>query len=714
MQQRWRVSAALAGLLAGSTAFAQEVDKILEVKAWQGTLTASVDWQGSPGPGVTAKFRESVNGTFALDEFDPLLLQWNGNWVSGTGNYYFESVSVAGGCTTTVITSGSGPILNRAILDLHLTIDEYSPRWKFKDWAEMSVSTKRRKVCGSVIEESTSETPTKVVLNPGRTGATRWRDLPASGTSLSFTDEADYSCSFCEPRIVATGWKISVTFTPKAAGELELEIDSPQYRQWLPSATRDGGDGEAIEFTATLKNKDGSTPQQGVERFEWELIDTSREPGVAINWPPADAAAGFDMILDPAVIVNASMVRQPADESAQKVTTRPASGEARTDRLKVFPRDWGAWSTLRVTAYTTGGGKVTGKFKGTTEEDVRLPDREKGSLVATYWKSQSGATGGDGSDDEGVPEGDGNRGDGLSLYEEYRGFYENGNHQFGDPRRKDYFAKNEAGGIGAGGLQVFRRITGLAVHDKLSGGELPESRVINRNYSASPRRGDQHGVLLRVEGSFAGFAQAVSKVQRPSTPKDIDFVGLPKSIPSRPTASPGVSYASATVAHELLHTVNVYHHGEADEEVVWTRDADGHVHEQTIVTVDDGNGNLSEEPSSDKREIRVFRESGEEVTSGARTGRRNLGRENGQHAGWENCVMRYDVADTYVSRAGVNDRYAGFTEKPGARLCDTTQGIDVNADGRNPQSRYGPAASGRGSCKMQILVNDHANPPVRK
>jgi hypothetical protein len=75
--------------------------------------------------------------------------------------------------------------------------------------------------------------------------------------------------------------------------------------------------------------------------------------------------------------------------------------------------------------------------------------------------------------------------------------------------------------------------------------------------------------------------------------------------------------------------------------------------------------------------------------------------------------MRYDIADSYVSIANPAHRYVGIKEIQGVRLCHVQDGGSVNARGRSPQSRYGPAAPERGDCASQLLVSDAVKPPAR-
>lgn len=77
------------------------------------------------------------------------------------------------------------------------------------------------------------------------------------------------------------------------------------------------------------------------------------------------------------------------------------------------------------------GRVLQGELKMGEEErvsDILIPKREKGSKVAFAWLQERGLSGvADGSDTDRQPVGKpGADGDGLTVYEEYRGFYVGG------------------------------------------------------------------------------------------------------------------------------------------------------------------------------------------------------------------------------------------------------------------------------------------------
>src|SRR5262249_31372397 len=147
--------------------------------------------------------------------------------------------------------------------------------------------------------------------------------------------------------------------------------------------------------------------------------------------------------------------------------------------------DWGGYGSLKVTAELKDTGeKIIGHLKGKpTLFLIPVPHRRPSSKIAEYARMRMG--GGDLPDDddsEDEPAGNGFQGDGLTFYEEYRGFYENGKHIRGDLKKKDIFIcvpKTEEHGYFEPGILLFKEITGLKVHYKVKPEEVGKKRPVS-------------------------------------------------------------------------------------------------------------------------------------------------------------------------------------------------------------------------------------------
>src|SRR6185369_15004976 len=84
------------------------------------------------------------------------------------------------------------------------------------------------------------------------------------------------------------------TLNPAAQEDLTLELDSPSYDTWRPSTTASGDPGEPLLVTARLKSSTGRDPGVRVTDFVWKLTGTSREPGLAMNFPVNAADTALD------------------------------------------------------------------------------------------------------------------------------------------------------------------------------------------------------------------------------------------------------------------------------------------------------------------------------------------------------------------------------------------------------------------------------------
>lgn len=269
-------------------------------------------------------------------------------------------------------------------------------------------------------------------------------EKPGQGTALSggrVGNDGGYQSVNLHPPVPRTSrFEANWTFAP-VWGDVALIVRIPGYDTWIPDGGPDGAaPGNDLTVHAELTGKGGQPPPQQVKRFHFELLNTSRQPGNCLNWPvtsvPDPATEPFDLRFDPG--------RNPGTAftsgSMQSLATTGAPSLKGSCVVSCY--DWGAWSELRVTAELTDGRKVVGHLEGNpTLLQVPLPKRRPGSRVADAWKAARKIDKPDDWDEDATPAGPAVDGDGLTLFEEYRGVVEKqtGKHVSLDPNLMELF-----------------------------------------------------------------------------------------------------------------------------------------------------------------------------------------------------------------------------------------------------------------------------------
>lgn len=505
---------------------------------------------------------------------------------------------------------------------------------------------------------------------------------------------------------------IQYVLSPKPPELVELIIEPPDdYENWRPL----GGEDETtaadfVPIKVRLQKRGGGVPETKATRFKYRLAETSREKGVCMNWPlrPANNQPR-DLQFEPAR--NADLdIGDNERQSASKDGKHMTEGQ-----VVISCFDYGASSTFTAEAQLEDGRTILGTVKGTQREYLNLPERKTGSRIASvFFKDQGLGDLKDDDDSENDPVGDGFKGDGLTLYEEYRGFKCGNDWITTDPKSKDVFILNQLRGMKQvlRGIELFEVVTRLNTRSLLRDYQVNDAMVINFNRTDAPHVVDQHviRILAGPKISDGGTAAFVEDVGTPGTAKAVRVP--PDWLEFRATHGRTYEYFAATLAHEMLHDCNVWHHGEADTTVEWKYVAGPPAQ---VVEVGYGPITIKEENGSAVDPAAGFPDPAKQSTVEAW-----LGVEHGQHSGHEDCLMRYDVAIAYRSTADPSVRYLSRGESTGMGFCGTTTGTGVNSPGRRPQSRYGTAASGglgvtaqRGKCQFQLRVNDLGQEPRR-
>lgn len=520
-------------------------------------------------------------------------------------------------------------------------------------------------------------------------------------------------------------WRSTLTAAPPE-DEAEVIADPEEgFDRWIPkgSLEKPGEPGARVRIHLDVRKK-GEPGVRRLANLVLSLVDVSMEKGVCLNWPLEGAKSDRGL-------------RIRKEENPDLDVLGP--DQARTKEpvealdLVITCHDFGSYGKLHVAAKDPDGNELAVVLRGKEGADLALPLDENRNHIADAWEvGETGHLRGEAAEDaEDLPKGKpGCTGDGLSLYEEYRGFRVKGVHRRGDPDRKDLFVCDRTAGKAAGpGIDRFSTATWLTVH-RLDPDELGEDRVINAN-GGTARLHAQHGVLI-VDG-----AAGTDPEQFPVDPNSEVF-GPP--VLTRHVKLPaGGSFASgdaqSDVAHELGHAVGLQHHGDENFKAVeWFWQLDGeagwqlHEQEMDLKNVQTSRtktvGQWVPKPGSPDKVIQVFweppasggtprpfrREDGApagSLTVGVDRWRLYVGGERSMWSGDQECLMRYYDKQAYLSKAQpATVRYLPDKAqwKARTRLCEDARGTGVNAPGHQPQPRYGDAVAGK--CRMQLVVND--------
>jgi hypothetical protein len=467
--------------------------------------------------------------------------------------------------------------------------------------------------------------------------------------------------------------EIVIERTPR---EIEAEIKpADDYKNWVPSL--DG----AAAFEARIVNPPGLRADQ----WQFSLTDVSTLAGVCNNaniddfpalaaqWQNSIGKNSPDLLFDfrryGKTDKNFQAISKPWKELC---TARPTAGVS----VAVSCLDWGAHGRISAKAIVDGQ-PVEAICRETKENFIRIPwasndgDDNKMAAAAKTWRGDKKYYRRDpNSDDDEAPTGKAAcKGDGLIVFDEYRGFYVRSGGvdaaaQFIrlDPDHKDlfiYMFRTTAQLLGRH-VPDFEKASALDVHrvgdDHLLRFVDFDSRVIDFN-SEHPK---QHGLYLAV-GDLVNGHGGESILGPPVSVQSVTIDW--KQSTKCDSYSP--NYAKATVVHELGHAVGIDHHGKAQYQ-----------------------------------------------TSKGET----VAQEGGEYSGDTNCAMKYVGASFYVHRSAgpvtLATLLSGPTlypydpkhiEKNGLIFCRSAHGTGLNDKG-DPDWQCGDADLG--NCAAQIVVND--------
>lgn len=294
-------------------------------------------------------------------------------------------------------------------------------------------------------------------------------------------------------------WQIDVTLPP-----VELIITAAGYDEWRPEGNikKPKEPGNSLTARATLQPKAGTgTFVPKVKSIRLQLLDTSREPGVCLNWPLAAKDDDYDLRLEAVAGGKLSKSDQILEVTDPK---RNDAGQPYAE-VKINSYDFGGRASLRAICLLNDGREIEGVMKDVGEAPM-LPKMKHPGWVADTWKKAHQVEKLADDDDNEEIKGQKDNGDGFTLYEEYRGWVEKGKHIEGDPKGKDFFVLNLIGGDAEAGIDLFEQLSKLRVYSRLRDATemSQEDRLMNGNHRDAPHHVDQHGVWVKTFGSKSG------------------------------------------------------------------------------------------------------------------------------------------------------------------------------------------------------------------
>jgi len=488
-----------------------------------------------------------------------------------------------------------------------------------------------------------------------------------------------------------------------------IKMQFPE-KNWVPAYFN------SVKIKSELQYKSDGIWQPALAHMSrilfFELLDVSRERGIAMNEPLFNSADNcFDLQFMNSEIGGQYEVFAEADLAKKALSNCQSEGQYMMVRtvspvqdfeVDVYSNDFGAYGFLRSFAnrntierldeapplYTSIpwlktevfhplSTDVAPRLKANqyTDNRVNIPlDIDENHIPDFGWISINGAVPDlpeINLDEDDTPEGNKTRGDGLSVYEEYRGFVvltgKYKSHVRTSPAKKDIFIFNRD----HLDISLFKTVTGLEVHEVAEENILPDAyqmkaREINFNCndgSLTHLVGQRGLRLIDAEDNpgLLGIACPSKECPLPGTTATPNWIyeiriftkAINRGVKAR-GYDPKLKLAQV-VAHELCHGINICHHGE-------------------------GNPNI----------------------------KGDFEKPHGLRSGDINCVMRYD--NSGVSILGKTKEGAIIPVVIGSYFGISPDGTGYNTPGHFPG--FDNATPGRGNCLHQMQVTGTGDRPV--
>lgn len=464
----------------------------------------------------------------------------------------------------------------------------------------------------------------------------------------------------------------------------ELIVTPENYDTWLPEPGRDElSKSTVMKIDLELRSTNGQPLRVRAKKFELTLCNTSKEPGITINYPVSPRANQLpDLRFLP-------MGMGESISEDQFLSIRCNDGS--TGKVSIGSYDGGGFTTLTAVAILEDNTRIEGHLLisgGNTE--IPIPKRPANSKIAVAWLVANNNPG-DGDDND-ISTGNTNDGDGLTAYEEYRGIILEGAFQRLNPNKKELgvWGKRTDIALFYDGFKWFENASAIKIL-RFDENEIGTSKRLNKNVSTAHSY-DQF--VLKFEknslpdGEFGktfggpGLPSSISK-----TIIDIDQAARKYQNTVRyfnalniPIPYTFGEFVANAVAHELGHGVNINHHGPSGTSI-----------------------NLDGIVSVPNPMLHVYLPNGDELTDSHYHLLGSAGRAEEQASGNVSCLMNYLPGYDYCAKDvnGVLHFYMIPEDLPIGRIfCTSQAGTGINTK----PNYFGNAPNG--NCLSQIKLRD--------
>jgi len=493
------------------------------------------------------------------------------------------------------------------------------------------------------------------------------------------------------------------------------------YAKWIPQgppppsknpAANSVDKGNSIAFDVYLIDK--KKPDQRIPGIKYDvdfkLTDVSIEPGYCNNYPLNATDKGKKDLKFDESLRNASH----ATYDSQELKTKDYYGENFIAVVTSF--DYGSFGKLTAMVTLEYGSQIPAHFKDDKKTVISLPKDDNNNQVADEWEKEQGifqnnySTFWDGE----TQDNNNHDGDGLTLYEEYRGIMAKGKHKRLNPNVKDLIIANTTSQSIDGAMQYFSNACkgNIVPVEVKAGDELDiDNPIVNKN-SNFAKMGDQYGIVLKMVDNLVGdngdvvLGQAFVKnniaigandalqshipgANEPvaSSPKDVNYLGL-----SSTSLQPNTALFNYSFAHELGHCLAVQHHGNSKMHIFDSFDRYLFQQDGFVFVDEDGK---QEDANAFLNKIKTT-----EPPVAALPG--------SQASGDDGCIMCYNQEYEYSFPKDVKGKiliHCNLNHPNGTYFCTGSEGKGRNDKDKKPRPVFGDATTG-GSCMQSIQVKD--------